>query len=56
MAISRRQSLGVVGLVAVVLFWLAVAGVIQAAITVVLIVLAVLILNRAQKKRIPDTV
>jgi len=48
--VSKKQVAGGLGLLAIVLFWFAIAGPLSAGVVVVVIVLAVVILNRARRK------
>lgn len=48
--ISKKQGAGILGLVAIVVFWFALGGILSASVVVVVIVLAVIILNNAQRK------
>ncbi len=47
--ISRKQSMGILGLAAIVVFWFLVAGILEAGFIAVVIVLAIVFLNRGQR-------
>jgi hypothetical protein len=50
-SITKKQVGGILGLAAIVLFWLALGGVLSGVVIVVIIVLAVIILNYAIRSR-----
>jgi len=50
--ITRRQIAGILGLIAIIVFWFAIGGILSAAVVVVVIALAVLILNSARRKSV----
>jgi hypothetical protein len=51
-SITKRQIAGVLGLIAIIVFWFAIGGVLSALVVVLVIVLAVVILNRARRRSV----
>jgi hypothetical protein len=49
--ITRKNALGIAGLAVIALFWVAINGILGGAFVAVLIVLVILVLNNAQRRK-----